>query len=852
MIPFWVKGYVWAENLILLSMRRYVLRYFVICFGVLCINGLFGAKPLSLQSTRIETPPVIDGKLDDACWLEHTQVDRRKFTQIIPVNLGPSRFETEIRVAYTDAAMYVAARLYDTSPDSIQTELGLRDDGNRNVDMFGVGFDTYFNQQNAFVFWVTAAGVQGDIYVTPDGDDPNWNAVWKSEVNIDDQGWTVEMEIPLFNLRFPKQHTQTWGINFYRQVKRYNSEAYWNPVDATVNGSVNQYGMLEGLENIQPPLRLSATPYVSGQVSYQAGQAPQFNAAGGMDLKYGLNESFTLDMSLIPDFSQVRSDNLVLNLSPFEVRFDENRPFFTEGTELFNQDNLFYSRRVGGTYGITGEVAEDEKIISRPSQAPLINATKFSGRNKRGLGIGVFNALTNRTTAIAARTYQTADGDTLTEQREVAADPLTNFNVVVFDQNLRNNSNVSVINTNVFRQGGARDANVTAGFFNLNDKTNTWQVKGSYAYSQLFEKDADTSTSVKTPGYAYFLGLGKVSGNWQYYLYRNVESDDYNVNDMGFLRAPNEVLHGLELSWRKNEPFGIWNNVNINTNLEHNQTYAPREYDNFDFNLNVNQTFKNFWYLYTGIGGAPFGAVNHFSARADGYVLRQPASGRARVFLNTDQRKKFRMGLGGGIWTRPEWESLDNWLDINPRYRFSDRFTLEANASFQYRRREIGYIEQLFNHKGDMTNILYGNRYAKVFTQLLTGQFTFNPYMALNLRVRNYWNRVAYDRLFFLGEDGYLNENDLPLADSDGNPNYDQNYAVLTVDMVYTWQFAPGSFLTVVWKNFSESFSQDTRNVDWQTYSNQLFSDQVNTLSFRVVYFLNAPDVGRAFRRMSS
>lgn len=806
----------------------------------------WAAKPLSLQSIRIVEAPTVDGKLDDICWSQLTQPDRRRFTQNSPNNLALARFETELHVAYTDKALYIAARLYDPSPDSIQTELGLRDDGNRNVDMFGVGLDTYFNRQNAFIFWVTAAGVQGDSYATPNGDDRNWNAVWKSAVQIDELGWVVEMEIPYFAIRFPKKDIQTWGINFYRQVKRYQSESYWNPIDANVNGFVNQYGILNGLENIQPPVRLSATPYATVLASGQAGsgEGMQTSAVGGMDLKYGLNESFTLDMTLIPDFSQVRSDNLVLNLSPFEVRFDENRDFFTEGTELFNQANLFYSRRVGGTYGITGTLAEDENIRSRPSQAPLINAAKLSGRTRSGLGIGVFNALTNRTTATAERTIMRPDSTEEVLSREVAADPLTNFNVLIFDQNLANNSNISLINTNVLREGRARDANVTGAFVNLNNPTNTWNLNGNFVSSQILAWDDSAKRMARTPGYTYSVGIGKISGNWQFRLSRMVETDTYDANDMGFLRAPNEISHRAFVSWQKNEPFGIWNSLNVNGSIRHMQTFLPREYDNMGVELNINQNFRNFWSLWIGGGGGP-ARVNHFSPRADGYVFNQPGSGRLNMYLDTDARKKFRFAVGGGVWTRPEWESLDNWVELNLRYRFSDRFTLETVLENQYRRREFGYVEQLFDADGNMTNILYGRRHAKVFTQLLVGQYTFTPYMALNLRVRNYWNRVTYDRLFYLGTDGELAENMLPLRDDEGTPYYDQNFAVLTVDMVYSWQFAPGSFLTVVWKNFSQSFSNNTEVTGFTTYTDQLLADQVNSLSLKVIYFLNAPDVGR-------
>ncbi|MEL7343125.1 MAG: DUF5916 domain-containing protein, partial [Bacteroidota bacterium] len=228
-------------------------------------------------------------------------------------------------------------------------------------------------------------------------------------------------------------------------------------------------------------------------------------------------------MSLIPDFGQVRSDNVVLNLGPFEVRFDETRPFFTEGTELFNAgDGMFYSRRVGEVYGVEPVLEENEVQVGAgglPLIAPLVNATKISGRTSGGLGLGFFNAVTNRSYAKAV--------DTLSgNEREVVIDPLTNFNVIVADQNLKNNSNVSIINTNVTRSDGGRNANVTGSSFSFFDESNTWNVSGSMGLSQIWEKtEGETGPDL---GYAYNLEVGKVSGNWQFAAARNVESDNYD------------------------------------------------------------------------------------------------------------------------------------------------------------------------------------------------------------------------------------------------------------------------------------------------------------------------------------
>ncbi|MEL7533157.1 MAG: DUF5916 domain-containing protein, partial [Bacteroidota bacterium] len=305
-----------------------------------------------LKAQNTDEIPLIDGILDENVW-QTAASSKSAFIQASPNNGQPSTSLTEVIVLYNDFSIYVGARLYDEQPELIQKELGLRDEMGKNTDLFSIGFDTYLNRQNAFLFMVTAAGVQADAYLTPSDDDFNWNAVWSSAVAITDFGWSVEVEIPYSALRFPKKEVQSWGLNFGRVVKRYQEESYWHPINPNLNGVVNQFGTLDGLVGIKPPVRLQLTPYVTGYLQKDPNQSAWGTSlTGGMDLKYGINESFTLDMSLIPDFGQVRSDNVVLNLSPFEVRFDENRPFFTEGTELFNsRGNQFYSRRVGEVYG---------------------------------------------------------------------------------------------------------------------------------------------------------------------------------------------------------------------------------------------------------------------------------------------------------------------------------------------------------------------------------------------------------------------------------------------------------------------------------------------------------------------
>ena len=352
---------------------------------------------LNIVENKIE----LDGILDEDVWQKVPQANG--FVQTEPVPGQAATFDTDVKILYDNEAIFVGAKLYDPEPNKILKELSIRDQTG-NAETFSVFFDSYKSGLNGFLFTVTSSGVQVDAIVSNHNDDNNWNAVWESMVHIGDFGWSVEMKIPYSAIRFPESENQTWHVQCGREIRRFRETSYWNRIDPTIEGWVQQSGRLEGIKNIKPPVRLSISPYVTGyldinhdpnRVENQTSIAPAYNI--GMDLKYGINDAFTLDMTLIPDFGQVISDQQVLNLSPFEVFFQENRQFFTEGIELFDKGNLFYSRRIGDRplkyFSVYNQLEDGERIVDNPSISQLYNATKISGRTESGTGLGVFNAI---------------------------------------------------------------------------------------------------------------------------------------------------------------------------------------------------------------------------------------------------------------------------------------------------------------------------------------------------------------------------------------------------------------------------------------------------------------------------
>jgi hypothetical protein len=369
---------------------------FIVFLTILNIAQIYGQRKI-IHTNSITSRISIDGKLNEEAWKSAKTAS--DFVMYQPDNGKPinENKKTEVKVVYDNDAIYISAALYDEDPSKIKKEITNRDSFGV-TDYFSVFINGFNDGQQDFRFYVTAAGVQLDCIATEDYKDFSWDAIWDSKTAITDNGWAVEMKIPYAAMRFPNASKQIWGINFLRNIQRDVQVYSWNLIDTKIGAELTQNGILEGIENIKTPTRLFFIPY--GSFYYQKDEYQSDHTfKGGLDIKYGINDAFTLDAILVPDFGQTKFDNAILNLEPFEQKLDENRPFFTEGTELFSKGNLFYSRRIGGFPSTDPTLEENEEITDYSSTVDLLNAVKISGRTKKGLGIGFLNAITEKTYA---------------------------------------------------------------------------------------------------------------------------------------------------------------------------------------------------------------------------------------------------------------------------------------------------------------------------------------------------------------------------------------------------------------------------------------------------------------------
>ncbi len=783
----------------------------------------------------MQQAPKIDGELDEPMWQQAAIA-----TQFIKNRPNPGPLEkhpTEVRILYDDEAIYVGAIMHDVSQDSILRELGRRDDLG-NTDFFGIFLDTYLDELNGFGFFITPAGVQLDARYSSNGEDWSWNAVWESNTRINETSWVAEFKIPYSAIRFSSKQEQVWGLNFMRNRQATREGFFWNYVDPAVDGFANQWGRLEGLRDIEAPLRLSLTPYISTFMErYPVEQEgtgntvhkKDYNFSGGLDLKYGISDAFTLDMTLVPDFSQVQSDNRVLNLSPFEQQFSENRPFFLEGTELFNKGGFFYSRRIGGRPAnanrIYSGLYRDYDVVENPIETRMINGTKISGRTSSGLGIGLFNAVVGEQYAV----LQDQEGNEL----ELKTQPLTNYNIAVFDQSLKNNSFVTLVNTNVMRQGSTYDANLTGMVFRIANKGNKYAVNGKAALSQKFFS-ADTER-----GYMYQVGAGKVSGNFQYSAAHILRSDKYDPNDLGILFTNNSSAQELNLSYNFYEPFWKLLNLYTNAGAVYERRFRPDDFQNFVIYSNVNGTFKNFTSAGFNVNLEPVVTNDFFEPRVAGRVYAFPVNYSLNGWISTDYRKNFALDVGANYRAFDENDRNNFFYEISPRYRVNNQLSFDYGFESGRRQDDMGFVnlvtrlDEAGNPLPDR-DIIFGLRKVNSVNNSLAGSYIFNNRMSLQLRAWHNWSKVIYSDFFLLQQNGGLEPYTYEPTQSP-----DLNYNSFNLDMVYSWWFAPGSEITVVWKNaFEENVHLvEPRYVD--NFSHTLRSPQSNTFSIKILYYLD-------------
>ena len=780
----------------------------------------------NLSAIRVSEPPKIDGKLDDECWRQAPVAD--DFVQYDPKEGAKPNFRTEVRVVYDDKAVYISAMMYDNHPDSILRELGNRDD-DLNADYFEIKMDTYNKHLDAFHFIVWASGVQSDSKES----DETFNAIWESAVKILDNGWSVEMKIPYSAIRFPKNTDQTWSVQFLRSIRRTRELDQWSYTPKDKANYMNYWGNLNGISNIKTPLRLSFTPY--GSVYFENAPAndengrlvytKSFSYSAGADIKYGIDRRFTLDMTLLPDFGQVQSDNRVKNLTPFEIVLDENRPFFKESFELFNRDRVFYTRRIGRTpsayYDVINNLKPNETIVENPSQVKLLNAVKVSGRTNGGLGIGEFNAVTDNT-------YATIK-DSAGNSHKILTEPLTDYNVLVFDQNLKNNSDIYIINAATIRTKNAINANVTSIGGNFQNKQHSYEIRGGSTISQRFIKnDSLNNVYTDTIGKSWYLSFSKISGNFRYTVSSEHLSSDFDKNDLGLGLYNNYRAYSANFQYNIYKPFWRVHEMYNNINFSQVYNYKTGQFENNSINFNSFVIANSHWGWDFAAGGAPSVGKDFYEPRVAGRYYITPTYGYLNFMGSAPYENSIACDFDLRVNSTPRFEGHAYGFTFSPILKFSDRLSLRHNTDFDHYMNDVGFANFDENNQ-----IIFGKRDIYTIVNTMTIKYIFKNDMSLSLRFRHYLSNGVYNKYYTLLDDGSLQNNDKYAGVNNFNSNY------FNIDLVYSWQFAPGSALLLVYKNSIDREYQSGDANYFNNLHNAINAPQTNSVSLKILYYLD-------------
>ncbi len=812
-------------------MRRLLLIFFLVPFIVQAqknYNAIF-----------TNNKPSIDGIALDECWNNCSIAD--KFVQILPEPLQASKYNTKIKVCYDNTSIYLLAIMHQPNTPILKQLCDRDRIGNVNVDHVSFYFDTYNDKQNGFAFKVTAAGVQQDERLSnggspggfdSDGADINWDAVWNSAVKIEKDKWVAEIEIPFSAIRIPNAETMDWGFQVRRIVRKTNESSFWNTFDVNQQGFLRQEGILTGIKNIKTPLRLFLYPYLSAgyqSVPTSKGTQNSFLPNGGLDLKYGINDAFTLDMTLIPDFSQVISDNIIRNLSPFEQQLNENRPFFTEGVELFNKQGLFYSRRIGSRpeayYEVDNIYGEDPnyKIVKNPNVSTLYNSFKVSGRNKKNLGIGIINAL-------QAPMFATIKKISNDSNFSFKTGELTNYNVLVLDKAFKGQNNLNFTNTLVTRANNGRLGDVFGLQGDFYFKNNQYNLFVNYNQSNVLENNKWQFGSFGNAKFA------KVSGKYRAGGYITYFSPKFDQSDASIQFDYNNLTQGLRFNIQNNTPKNkkLQNN-NWWLNVSGSQNIKPFKDKGTEYEVGTFLLFKNFWDISIYAGGKPFGDRDFYQLARFNLPINNYGYQWIGYNGSSDSRKKF-FGYHSFSYGNNYTKKNLNYTDANLglRYNLSDHLNVETSFSVVLNNASTGRTELYYA----IDSAIISFRDVHEYTWDVKLNYNINPNMSINGRFRHY-NTFIKNNSFYLGHPTEKWDYQ-PIAFKNG---LDENYNLQNIDLFYNWIFSPGSRFVLSYKQWLPNGYILNNQFQENKFVNNVYETwQANkawAIAARVIWFLD-------------
>ncbi len=825
-------------------------------------DNLFNAadyKQREIFALRLDEPLRIDGLLTEPIY---QTPPNQTFVQLEPDNGKPATENTDVWVAYDDAALYVAARMWDSQPDSIVARMGRRD-AYSNSDQFQVVIDAYNDKRSGFFFTINPSGaiLDGKFYNDSWSDD-SWDGIWDGKTTIDEYGWTAEIRIPYSQLRFNQQEEYVWGIHLGRMIQRKNEQNLFTYIERGESGLVSHAATLKGIRNIQPPKRREFTPYITSGYSALPSEKdnPFFNGSDanlgiGTDIKLGIGSNLTVDATINPDFGQVEVDPSVINLSAYETYYQEKRPFFIEGADIFSfgrggptsrsnfnfpEPSFFYSRRIGRPP--RGGV-ETDGWVKKPPATSILGAAKLSGKLNGDWSLGGLSALTGKE-------YAQINEEEQIRSEEV--EPLASYNLLRTQKEFNDGlQGLGLIGTHVYRRFDDQSLRAVlsdnASAFGIDGWTflnaeKEWVIAGwggfttvsgsqnrmldlQHSSSHYFQRPdaghvAVDSGMTQMTGYATRFMLNKEKGHFMMNAALGTISPGFESNDLGRTTGTDRINKHAIIGYRWYDPGKILRNARLNVAYASNHDFGGVKTSEDVFLFGWAQ-FLNYWSM-NGFVGLDAETLSNTELRGGPRVVN-PAGKFINFNVNSDSRKNLVYGLGGNAGQDEEGGSnygVNTFMEI----KLGARLNLEIGPNYSCGRTIAQFVDIIDD---DNAKDMYGKRYVVAimdrqtlaanfridytFTPRLSFQAYFQPYMSVGQysEFKEFRRPESYDFLVYGeegstiepdGDDGYTID---PTGGDDGDAFYlenpDFNYKALRGTAVLRWEFSPGSTLYFVW-----------------------------------------------------
>ena len=810
------------------------------------IDSLLRNKRIYNAESIGERPaPKIDGVLDDTVWtLGEWQGE---FIQQFPRGGKPSTERTYMKILYDRSNLYVAIVCHDSQPELIRDILGRRDA--RGGDNAGIAIDSYFDKRTAFEFSMTAAGQKMDLKHLGDYHfDFNWDGVWDGASAVNDTGWVAEMQLPFSQLRYADREEQVWGLHVFRVISRKSEAVSWQYIPREAPAMVYLFGELHGIKQIRGSRQVELLPYALGSLSRIPGADPasDFGFNAGLDAKVGISSDFTLDLTVNPDFGQVEADPSVLNLTSFETFYQEKRPFFLEGNDIFdyeiNGDIPYYSRRIGSPPSFPDPYLGWE-LSDVPDQTTILGAAKLTGKSSKGLSVGLINGLT-------AREFAQATHEDLGEKK-MEVEPLTNYLAARVKQDFKQGNTILGGMFSLVNRIGADSANIEllpasalSGGLDLlhhwKDRNYFLEMKGiasrldgsadailrkQLAHNHRFQRpDADylevDSLMEHLSGHGGLIRAGKKGGKWTFYLQGEYRSPGLNLNDMGYIRQSDFVGERAQVAYEMNEP-GKWI-----------RSYTFEWYQEAQWSFGGENTRNRTGAEFEGTSNALWRAgveaeydFSHLDTRElrGGPALRNDPKALAGISITSNTAKDFYAGAGYEYTHLGRKHSAMNEIEAEVTWLPIKRMKLSLEAGFNQRQYHQQYVSTIPDQVADEYVVGRIDQHTTTFT--FRGELFLTPELSIQYYGSPYYSVGKYDEFRRIRESTAREIGDRfeildPAYDPEENSysyvhdsrtftfrNPDFSFMQFRSNLVFRWEYKLGSTLYFVWAHDRSDYS---------------------------------------------